>query len=68
MPTTQLLQDKILARRVMLDGKSYGLSIVTICGDQVKIEPFEREVHSTRFVDGTLVITSGRPPIVSIQP
>jgi hypothetical protein len=52
----------------MLDGKSYGLSIVTICGDQVKIEPFEREVHSTRFVDGTLVITSGRPPIVSIQP
>lgn len=52
------MNDRILARHVEIDGRRYGLSIVTITNDKVHIEPFVSETASTRFVDGTLVITT----------
>ncbi len=52
--------DRILARKVVHRGLEYGLSLIEIFTDDVSIEPFEAETHSTRFVDGTIrILRSG---------
>ena len=47
---------KILVRRVIHRGHTFGLSLVEITDEDVKISPFEHETSATRFVDGTIRI------------
>ncbi len=52
---------RYLARKVIHGGREYGLSIVTIKKDSdmrwhVEVEKFVREVYSTTYHDGTIVI------------
>lgn len=52
---------RFLAHRVILDEVPYPLSVVTVHDTgEVDIEPFAEELHSTRFVDGTVSITTRR--------
>lgn len=47
---------RYLCRRVILNNEEYGLSIVEIDGESVTIKPFDREIHSTSYVEGVIVI------------
>ncbi len=50
---------RILARHLVCDEVSYGLSLVTIDEQgNLTIEDFDHETHSTRYVDGQLVINT----------
>ncbi len=42
---------RYLCRRVILNNEEYGLSIVEIDGESVTIKPFDREIHSTSYVE-----------------
>ncbi len=58
---------RYLARRVEHAGQVFQLSIVEIFQDKtglwhVKISPFEREIHSTPYYNGTLRITDPTDP------
>lgn len=56
---------RFLAHHVIVDGKHYNLlSIVTINDDgSVDIDPFQEEVHSTVYVNYTLVIDTHRQEV-----
>lgn len=50
---------KILARRVIYEGREYGLTLVEVCGGNVTLTPFERETAATVYYSGTLRILPG---------
>lgn len=57
---------RFLARNVLLDGVPLGLSIVTFeKSGMVSVEPFTHEVHSTRYVEGTIEVTTSAGLLVS---
>ncbi len=56
MSTQQPCVERILARRVIHRGEVYGLSLVTISGNEVTVEPFTHETANTTFYSGTLRI------------
>lgn len=57
MQTQQLHADeRVVALRVIHRGEEYGLSLVTVKGVDVTIEPFERETAGTTFHSGTIVV------------
>ncbi len=47
---------RLLATEVFWHAGVCGCSIVTIDNNCVSVEPFEREVHSTVFIPGTIAI------------
>ncbi len=54
---------RILARRIVFEGREHKLSLLEISADgrQVKISPFVKETHSTVFIDGAVeVIHTGQ--------
>lgn len=52
--------NRVLAQRVVYDGRIFRLSVVDISGGRVVIEPFVVETASTPFVNGTVtVVESG---------
>lgn len=56
MPTPQRTINRVLARRVIHQGREYGLSLVEIKGREVRISHFETETASTVYYNGTLRI------------
>lgn len=50
---------RYLSHQVIVNGKRYeGLSIVTINDDNtIEVEPYTHEVHSTVYVNGSVVVT-----------
>ncbi len=61
---------RFLAHKVVVDDVCYGLSTVTIsdCGI-VDIVPFTDEMHSTHFIDGTVIVkaSSGDKPLIFVD-
>lgn len=67
---------RFLARRIISGDRKWNLSTLIINDDGTwRIEPFDRETHSTVFVEGTIIIGSEPPeshrilsenPLVSI--
>lgn len=48
---------RYMAHKVIVDNVMHKLSIVTINDDgSVYVSPFDAEIHSTRFIDGTLIV------------
>lgn len=49
---------RYLTRRLLVDGKVLGLSVVTVDadGEAISYEPFCEECHSTLWVDGPIVV------------
>lgn len=49
---------RVLAHKILFDGAEHRLSVAEISDDrqQVKVEPFVEETHSTVFVPGTVEI------------
>lgn len=47
---------RLLATEVFWHGGVRGCSIVTVEEDRVSVEPFERELHSTVFIPGTIAV------------
>ncbi len=61
-----------LSRHVVVDDVDFGLSIVIINEDgSIEMRPFDRESHSTRYVDRPIVIVStaqGKIALVNGKP
>lgn len=51
---------RILAHKIIVNGMEYSMSVVTIDDNNrlVSVEPFSGETPSTRFLSGTIVITT----------
>lgn len=51
---------RILAHKIICNGKESIMSIVTIDDDNclVSVEPFTHETEGTRFISGSIVITT----------
>lgn len=49
---------KILAHRIICDGKTYAMAVAEISADRqsIEIKPFERECAGTVFVSGTVEV------------
>ncbi|MBO5052730.1 MAG: hypothetical protein J6C44_00635 [Muribaculaceae bacterium] len=62
------MMKRYLAHRVIVDDIDYGMSIITINDDySMSVEPYEAEIHSTRFINGVLTVitlTPGQPPLL----
>ena len=62
--------ERILAHHIVVDGYDYGMAVATVhCSGglwHVDVEPFTREIHSTTFHSGTVIITTkpGEVPAV----
>ncbi len=59
---------RFLAHSIVIDGVRHSLSLVSIDSlGNVDIQPFDVETHSTKFVDGTIEITTrpGLMPVVT---
>ena len=58
-----------LARKIIVDGIDYGLSVVSICHKdsrwEITIEKFERETHSTSYHSGCIRISTDKNPEVA---
>ncbi len=58
--------ERYLVRHVILDGEERGLSVVEVKDGCVSVAPFEREVHSTVLLDGSLVMETENGKIKKI--
>jgi hypothetical protein len=60
---------RYLSHHIIVDGVRYDtLSIVTIGDDNtVSVEPYEMEVHSTVYVNGTVVVNTNDDGRVSVS-
>ena len=59
---------RYLARRVVCDGREYGLSIVEITDAGVEINAYEKETPSTSYVNGAIIVdTSCNPPKLYVE-
>lgn len=47
---------RYLARKVIYDGKEYGLSTVELNAGRIILQPFEKEMPSTVYVDGVIIV------------
>lgn len=58
---------RLMAHRIVLDGREYPLSILTVDADgRCSVQPYEHEVHSVRFYNGTLTV--GPRPSATARP
>lgn len=57
--------DRILARSVTYQGRHYGLSLVELFDNEVRITPFEAETANTRYVNDPIEIL---PPTAISSP
>lgn len=59
--------ERWLARHVVVDGTTYGLSLVEIYTGNglwhVSVTPFRQETHSTVYHPGTIKITTNKDPL-----
>ena len=56
--------ERIYAHKIIYDGTSYRNHVMELSDDgHVRLFPFAGEIHSTRFISGSVTVTvEGNPP------
>lgn len=55
---------RIYAHKIIYEGRSYSNHVIELASDgNVRLFPFEGEIHSTRFISGTVRVEVATDPL-----
>ncbi len=62
--------ERLMAHEIIYDGRHYRMSVIELdASGAIRIYPYTHEIHSTRFVNGSVEVTvSGNPPHLVAKP
>lgn len=59
--------ERYLARKIIYEGREYGLSTIEIAADGIMVRPFEKETPATVYVDGVIIVEKCDSGLVLMQ-